>query len=82
MVAKVTSKGQATIPSDIRKMLGISYCDEVDFKVVDGEVVLESVAKPIDFEDLKGILHSTKKVSDEELRTARSKVLSRKWIPK
>lgn len=82
VVAKVTSKGQITIPSEIRKKLGISYGDEVDFKIVDGDVVLESVAKPIDIEELKGILHSTKKVSDEELRTARSKVLSKKWLPK
>lgn len=82
MVAKVTSKRQVTIPSQIQKRLGISYGDKVDSKIVNGEFVLESVAKPLDIDDLKGILHSTKKASDEEIRTARSRVLSKKWIQK
>ena len=79
MVEKVTSKGQVTIPLAIRKKLGISYGDEIDFKIVDGEVVIEPVTKPIDIEDLQGILPSPIKISDEELQMARTKALSKKW---
>jgi antitoxin PrlF len=82
MVAKVTSKGQVTIPLEIRRKLGISYGDEVDFKILDGEVILEPVSKFIDVNDLKGILFSTRRISNEELRSARSKALAKKWIQK
>jgi AbrB family looped-hinge helix DNA binding protein len=39
-MSSVTSKGQATIPLPIRKHLGISAGDDVQFLIVDGEVVL------------------------------------------
>ena len=34
----VTRKGQATLPADIRRALGINEGDPVDFRVEDGEV--------------------------------------------
>lgn len=41
-VAKVTSKGQVTIPSDVRKSLGIRKGDKVLFiKMDDGSIVLK-----------------------------------------
>lgn len=41
-VAKVTSKGQVTIPSDVRKSLGIREGDKVLFiKMEDGSIVLK-----------------------------------------
>jgi antitoxin PrlF len=82
MVAKVTSKGQVTIPLKIRKKLGISYGDEVDFRIIDGGVILEAANKMIDVEDLKGILQSSRIVSDKEIQLARSKALSEKWKSK
>ncbi len=41
---KVTTKGQVTIPSHIRKFLGISAYSEVDFDIRDDEVVLLKIA--------------------------------------
>lgn len=40
--AKLTSKGQITIPKAVRKFLGISTGDKVDFSIDDGVVVLKS----------------------------------------
>jgi len=40
--ATLTSKGQITIPKAVRKLLGISTGDKVDFSIDDGVVVLKS----------------------------------------
>jgi len=40
MLSKVTSKGQISIPGDIRKASGIELGDYVDLEVKDGKVVL------------------------------------------
>lgn len=38
--ASVTERGQVTIPSEVRKLLGLKPHDKVVFSLVDGEVVL------------------------------------------
>ena len=38
--ATVTSKGQITIPSDVRRHLGLRKGDRVEFDVVDGTAIL------------------------------------------
>ena len=43
-LAKVTSKGQITIPSKIREQLKIGAGDHVRFRGQDGRIVLEAVA--------------------------------------
>jgi antitoxin PrlF len=43
MLAKVTSKGQVTIPNEIRKKLNIRKDDTVDFLLEEGRVVLVPV---------------------------------------
>jgi antitoxin PrlF len=53
--AKVTSKGQITLPAELRKALNLRPGDRVDFrKNEDGNY--ELVAKPLRFEDLRGIV--------------------------
>ena len=66
---KVTSKGQVTIPSEIRKLLGIEPGGEVIFRVADGRVeilpspmTLDEVYKsvppinrPEDFKELRRV---------------------------
>lgn len=37
---RVTSKGQVTIPRDVRRRLGIEPGSEVDFQIVDQDVLL------------------------------------------
>lgn len=41
---KVTTKGQVTIPKQIRRFLGIGPHSEIDFEIRDYEVVLRKVA--------------------------------------
>lgn len=69
--ALITSKGQTTIPKEIRDYLHVQPGDRVDFVVrEDGTVVLEPAT--LDISDLEGALHrpGMKAVSDEEMKTA------------
>ena len=65
----LTSKGQVTIPKDIRELLGIEPGDSVDFAEQNGQVVVRSKLK---VSALKGILKSRVKrpVSVEDMRQA------------
>ena len=47
--SKLTSKGQATIPSAVRKRLGLKAGDRIAFKVVGGRIEIVR-AEPIDIE--------------------------------
>lgn len=64
----VTSKGQITIPRDVRKALGIESGDKVRFNVDDkGRVFFVPVT--VDVTSLKGIVPKPDKpVSVEEMR--------------
>jgi len=42
-VARISSKGQATIPIEVRRLLGLSEPDKVLFRVIDGKVEIEPV---------------------------------------
>ncbi len=54
--ATITSKGQITIPKDIRDSLMLHNGDKVDFVVTDqGEVLLRPVTKRVD--EIFGCLH-------------------------
>ncbi len=69
--ALITSKGQTTIPKEIRDYLHVQPGDRVDFVVRDdGTVVLEPAT--LDIGDLEGALHrpGMKAVSDEEMKAA------------
>lgn len=66
--AAVTSKGQITIPADIRRAMGLKTKDRVVFTVMpDGTTVMRAKTKSI--ASLKGMLkNSGKKVSISSLR--------------
>jgi len=71
--ATITSKGQITIPKEVRDSLNISAGDKVDFFLTgDGEAILRPVTRSVD--EAFGILshRAMKKVEtenmDEELR--------------
>jgi AbrB family looped-hinge helix DNA binding protein len=54
-VATLTSKGQTTIPKEIRDLLGLAPGDKLDFVVEsDGRVVLR--AATLDIRQLRGML--------------------------
>jgi antitoxin PrlF len=70
-VATLTSKGQTTIPKEIRDLLGLAPGDKLDFVVEsDGRVVLRPATR--DVRELRGMLHKKgrKPVSLEEMDRA------------
>lgn len=70
--AKVMSKGQVTIPKDIRDILGVSFGDRVTFVVENGSVriinsaiyAMERSQKQMEGEALKAGLNSEESVVD------------------
>jgi len=66
--AAVTSKGQITIPADVRKAMGLKPQDRVVFTVLhDGTTVMRAKTKSI--KDMKGMLkHQGKRVPVSEMR--------------
>lgn len=70
-VATLTSKGQTTIPKEIRDLLGLAPGDKLDFVVEsDGRVVLRAAA--LDIRELHGMLRKKgrKAVSLEQMDRA------------
>jgi AbrB family looped-hinge helix DNA binding protein len=43
MVSTVTSKGQVTIPMEIRTFMKIKHSDKIDFSVEKGRVILKPI---------------------------------------
>ena len=60
--ATVTSKGQITIPKEVRDRLGVGTGDHVDFMVNDrGDVVVRPVV--LDVRELRGLLKRSRRRS-------------------
>jgi AbrB family looped-hinge helix DNA binding protein len=55
--ARVTSKGQLTIPKEVRKALGVREGDSLLFEINDdsGEVTMRVARKPVSFADYAGV---------------------------
>jgi antitoxin PrlF len=72
--ATVTSKGQVTIPADIRKALGLTAGERVVFtQLDDGTTVMRTKKRSI--LDLKGMLkpaRGKRKVAIEDMKIGRS----------
>jgi len=52
--AKITTKGQVTIPKDIRQQLGVQPGDEIDFVPENGVVRVEKIIRDNPFEKYRG----------------------------
>ena len=76
MLATVTSKGQVTIPKEIRDLLHIRSNDKVDF-VLDGEKVLLSPVKTL--LDMRGAVRTDGK-GDFPQERARAKAAVAKRV--
>jgi AbrB family looped-hinge helix DNA binding protein len=55
----ITSKGQTTIPKDIRDRLHVQPGDRIEFIILDGTVVVRAANRKIS--DLRGFLPKPKK---------------------
>lgn len=51
---KIGERGQVTIPKDIRDQFGLGPKTEVEFRVIDGSIVLKKAAKKLDLAKWKG----------------------------
>jgi AbrB family looped-hinge helix DNA binding protein len=69
-VATITSKGQITIPSDVRKALSIGTGDRVEFVSLEpGKFLFVAAKRPVT--ELKGLFGKPKKaVTVEEMNAA------------
>lgn len=66
----ITSKGQITIPKEVRDALGVQTGDRVEF-VASAKGVFEMVAASKDVRELKGMIDRPRKpVSVEDMRKA------------
>jgi antitoxin PrlF len=67
--AKITSKGQTTIPAEIRAELGVGPGDRLEYvRQPDGQIVVRKAARGLG--SIRGILKSDIRLTDEELRQA------------
>jgi antitoxin PrlF len=68
-VAKITSKGQTTVPREIREALGVGPGDFISWEVAEDGVVRVRAARPLDLEYLRaleGTLSEWAGAADEE----------------
>ncbi len=78
--ATITSKGQITIPKNVRDILHLESGSKVDFFINDnGEAVMRSLSKTT--EEVFGILSSPKrkKVSVKEMDKKLKSTLKKRW---
>ena len=71
-LATITSKGQTTIPKDIRDCLGLQPKDQIQFTLISDETVILRVKKR-SIKELYGLLHDPdrKPLSMEEMKSWR-----------
>lgn len=75
--ATVTSKGQVTIPKEVRDAMGVGTGDRIEF-VASGKGAYTVIAASRDVRDLKGIVAApSKPVSIEAMKRAVAKRASR-----
>ena len=51
---KIGERGQVTIPKEIREQFGLGPETEVEFRVVDGSIILKKAPKKLNLEKWKG----------------------------
>ena len=79
ITAKVTSKGQVTIPKKVREKLGVQPGQEVGFEEKEGLLVIRKVVTKSPFDKWVGKLkHLQGKRSDDILKEARGHDNSRR----
>jgi len=82
-VATVTSKGQVTIPVDVRRHLGVTARDKVQFTIDESGCVQVSRAKYPTLASLRGIAGTLKepktwKEIEESVRDERGEAIAKK----
>ena len=65
--ARITSKGQVTVPKKVRDALGVRAGDSLVFEVEDGGAKVRVVRKPVSFADYEGALREGEGMSWGEI---------------
>ncbi|MBI3752543.1 MAG: AbrB/MazE/SpoVT family DNA-binding domain-containing protein [Deltaproteobacteria bacterium] len=74
VTAKVTTKGQVTLPKEVRERIGIEAGDEIDFEEKKGFYILKKKPKPSPFDKWVGYLkHKKGEKPDEIVEALRGK---------
>jgi antitoxin PrlF len=69
LTATLTSKGQITIPKEVRDHLGVEPGDRISFSIgSEGSVTVES--ETVDMRSLRGLLKSHRRVSPKAMEKA------------
>jgi len=72
IIARVTSKGQVTIPKEVRERLGVHPGENVGFEEKDGQLVVSKVVTKSPFDKWVGKLkHLKGQRSDDLVKEAR-----------
>lgn len=72
VVAKITSKGQITIPKKVRERLGVHPGEDVGFEEKDGMIFIKKAVKKSPFDRWVGKLrHQKGKKADDIIRDLR-----------
>jgi len=72
IIAKLTSKGQVTLPKAVREKLGVHSGEEVGFEEIDGRLIITKVLTHSPFEKWQGRLeHLRGRRSDDLVKEAR-----------
>ncbi len=78
-ISTITSKGQTTIPVDVRRRLKLKAGDKVRFFIEeDGKAVIVPLKSSV--RKLKGILKSKKRFTDKEIKKAIGEHVARKTL--
>ena len=78
-IATITSKGQVTIPAEIREYLNLKTADRLLFLVADEKMVVEPIKKNIS--DLYGAVKTKKKITDfKKIRKAFIKAMAERVV--
>lgn len=77
----VTSKGQTTIPKEIRKLLGLKPNDRLFYLIEEGKVVLRPLHG--DILELRGSVHAKERPENfDAIRAATRKAITKKIVAK
>ena len=65
--SKITSKGQITLPKEIRARLGVGPSDEAEFVEENGAYRLKKMVEPSPFDEYVGFLRDKKGSNPDEI---------------
>ena len=65
--SRITSKGQITLPKEVRLRLGVGPGDEVSFVEEDGRYVLRKEVKASPFSEYRGFLKELKGCDPDQI---------------